>query len=85
MVEDNLLGGSSGPPTYLIGHSVEVVEDDLLEVHLDLLTLAEDDAALPLNLLLAQGGVGEDVGEDLDRSLHIIRQTLGIEHCLLPE
>lgn len=35
----------------LVGDGVEVVENDLLKVHLDLLHLAEDDASFPLNFL----------------------------------
>jgi hypothetical protein len=69
---------------HLVGDSVQMVEDNLLQVHLDLLHLPEDDAALPLNLLLPEGGVDEDVGEDLHRPLHVLRQALRVEHRLLP-
>jgi hypothetical protein len=69
---------------HLVGDSVEMVEDHLLQVHLDLLHLSEDDAALPLNLLLPEGGVGEDVGEDLHRPLHVLSQALRVENRLLP-
>jgi hypothetical protein len=61
-----------------------MVEDHLLQVHLDLLHLPEDDASLPLNLLLPEGGVGEDVGEDLHRPLHVLRQAFRVENRLLP-
>ena len=51
----------------------------------DLLHLSEDDSTLAFNLLLAEGGVGENVGEDLHRVFQILGQALGVEHSLLPE
>ena len=51
----------------------------------DLLHLSEDDSALAFNLLLAEGGVGENVGKDLHRVLQILGQALGVEHSLLPK
>lgn len=45
---------------------VQVVEDDLLELLLDLLGLAEDDVALTLNGRLLELGVLENVGENVD-------------------
>ena len=50
----DVLGGSQDGPAQrrsLVGDGVEVVEHDLLEVHLNLLHFAQDHAALALNLL----------------------------------
>lgn len=43
-----------------------MVEDDLVDVLLDGLLLAEDDVALSLNVGIAELGVLEDVGEELE-------------------
>ena len=64
----DVLGGAQDGPAKggaLVGHCVQVVKDDLLQVHLDLLHLAQDNPTLTLNLLLAKRGVGEDVAQDL--------------------
>ena len=69
---------------HLVSHGVQVVEDDLLQVHLDLLHLPEDDSPLPLDLLLAEGGVGQDVREDLHGAVQVAGEALGVEYGLLP-
>ena len=87
---------------------MEVVEHDLLQVHLHLLHLPQDHAPLPLDLLLweqeleeqevqeqkqeqevrvqhlSEGGVGEDVGEDLHGLVEVPGEALRVEHRLLP-
>lgn len=67
----------------LIGGGVQVIEHDLLQVALHLLHLAQDDAALALDLGLAQLGVLDDVAEDFDGLRHVLRQTFGVEDGLL--
>ena len=44
----------------------------------------ENDAPLPLNLLLAEGAVGQDVREDLHGALHVLasKQLLGADQGL---
>ena len=68
----------------LVGDCVKMVENNLLQVHLDLLHLSQDNTTLTLDLLLAEGGVGQDVTQDLDGSVKVARQTLCVEDGLLP-
>merc|ERR1719411_523395 len=83
----DVLGGAEDGPAQggaLVGHGVEVVEHHVLQVHLNLLHLSEDDPSVPLDLLGAEGAVGEDVGENLHCSLGISGQTFSVEDSLLP-
>ena len=68
----------------LVGDCVQVVKDDLLQVHLDLLHLAQDNPTLALNLFLAECGVGEDVAQDFNSAIQVAREAFGIEDSLLP-
>ena len=70
---DVLLGSEDGAAEGLVhkGSRVQVVKDNLLELFVDLLLLAEDDVALALNGRGLELGVLEDVGEDVDRVGHI--------------
>lgn len=65
---DVLLGTEDGAAKGLAleGGSVEVVEDNLLELLINLLLLAQDHIALTLNGTGLQSRVLEDVGEDVD-------------------
>ena len=83
----DILGGAqdgSAKRSALVGDCVKMVENNLLQVHLDLLHLSQDNTTLTLNLLLAEGGVGQDVTQDLDGSVKVARQTLCVEDGLLP-
>lgn len=61
-----------------------MVEHNLLQVGFHLLHLPQDHASLPLDFRLAQLRVLDDVGQNFQRFGHILRQTLGIIHRLLP-
>merc|ERR1719285_1277747 len=83
----DVLGGAQDGPAKggaLVGDCVQVVKDDLLQVHLDLLHLAQDNPTLALNLLLAECGVGEDVTQDFDSAVQVAREAFGVEDSLLP-
>ena len=68
---------SSSERLALVSCSVEVIEDDLLNLLLNLLGLSEDDIALPLDSLLLKLGVLENVLEDVDGLGHVLVQRLG--------
>ena len=55
-----------------------MVEDNLLELLVDLLGLAEDNIALALNCALIELGVLENVGEDVDSRWDIGVEGLGV-------
>lgn len=78
-VADVLAGAEDGAAQGLVLESggVEVVEDDLLNLLLDLLGLAEDDVALALDGALLELGVLEDVGEDVDALRNVGVDGLG--------
>jgi hypothetical protein len=58
--------------------SVQVVEDNLLELLVDLLLLPKDDVALALNGGLLELGVLKDIGKDLNRLSDVILERLGV-------
>lgn len=78
-VADVLAGAEDGAAQRLAleGSGVEVVKDDLLDLLLDLLGLAEDDVALALDGGLLELGVLEDIGEDVDALGNIGVEGLG--------
>lgn len=61
----------------LEGGGVEVVEDDLLNLLLDLLGLAQDDVAFPLDGRCLELGVLQDIGKDVDALRYILVKGLG--------
>lgn len=61
----------------LVRSSVEVVENNLLNLLLNLLGLAKDNVALPLNGGLIETRVLEDIGEDVDTLGNIRVEGLG--------
>lgn len=67
-VANVLLGAQDGAAQrlVLVGGGVEVVEDNLVELLLNLLGLAQDDIAFPLNGRGLELGVLEDIGQDVD-------------------
>jgi hypothetical protein len=75
---DVLLGAEDGAAEGLAleGGGVQVVEDDLLELLVDLLLLAEDDVALALDGGVLELGVLEDVGEDVDGGGDVVVEGL---------
>ena len=77
---DVLLGTEDGAAESLAleGSGVKVVEDNLLELLVDLLLLAEDDVALALDGRGLELGVLEDVGEDVDGGGNVVVEGLGV-------
>lgn len=63
---------------------VQMVEHDFLQIGLHFLHLAQNNSALAFNFSLTQLRILNDVGEDFHRLRHILGQTLGVEHRLLP-
>ena len=57
---------------------MEVIKDNFLQIHLDLLHFTENHTPLPLDLLLAVLGVLQDVGQDLDGVADVAGQALGV-------
>jgi hypothetical protein len=62
---------------------MQVVEDDLLDLLVDLLGLAENHVALALDGRLFQLGILQDIGEDVDALGHIGVESLGEVNGLL--
>lgn len=67
----------------LEGGGVKVVKDNLLHLLVNLLLLAEDDITLALNGSVIQGGVLENVREDLNGLGDIGLEGLGVVDGLL--
>lgn len=61
----------------LEGGGMQVVENDLLDLLLDLLGLAQDHVTLALDGRLLELGVLEDIGKDIDTLWHILIEGLG--------
>lgn len=61
----------------LEGGGVKVVKDDLLNLLLNLLRLAQDDVAFSLDSGCLELGVLEDIGEDVDTLGHVLVEGLG--------
>lgn len=78
-VADVLAGAKNGAAEglVLVGGGVQVVEDNLLHLLLDLLSLAEDDITLPLDGALLELGVLKNVLQDVDALGNILVQGLG--------
>ena len=77
---DVLLGSEDGAAEGLTLECdrVKVVKDDLLELLVDLLLLAEDDITLALDGLGLELGVLEDIGEDVDGGGDVVVEGLGV-------
>ena len=78
-VADVLAGAEDGAAQglALVGGGVQVVKDNLLELLLYLLRLAQDDVALPLDRGLVEPRVLEDVLQDVDALGDVLVQGLG--------
>lgn len=78
-VTDVLTGAEDGTAEglVLVGGSVEVVENNLLELLLNLLGLAEDDVALALDGGLLELGVLENILENVDALGDVLVESLG--------
>jgi len=78
-VADVLARAQDGAAQGLVleGSGVQVVEDNLLDLLLNLLGLAEDDVALALDGRLLELGVLENVGEDIDALGNVGVEGLG--------
>ena len=78
-IADVLTGAEDGTAqgVALEGSSVKVIKDNLLELLLNLLSLAEDDITFPLNGGGIELGVLEDVLQDVDALGHVLVQGLG--------
>jgi hypothetical protein len=77
---DVLLGAEDGATEglALVSGGVEVVEDNLLELLVNLLLLAQDNITLTLNGSGLELGVLEDIGEDVDGLGDIVVEGLGV-------
>lgn len=77
---DVLLGAEDGAAKglALVSGGVKVVEDDLLELLVNLLLLAEDHIALTLDGTSLELGVLENISEDIDGLGNIVVEGLGV-------
>lgn len=77
---DVLLGAENSASEGLVLEcgGVQVVENNLLELLVDLLLLAENDVALALDGLGVKLGVLEDIGEDVDGLGNVVVEGLGV-------
>ena len=67
-----------------IGGGLEVVEDDVVGRVVGLPDLLQDHAALALHLLRREGGMGEDVAQDVGGERQVVLQHLGVVGGVLP-
>lgn len=77
----DVLAGSKNRPAEglaLVSGGVQVVEDDLLNLLVNLLALADDDIALALNGRLLELGVLQNVGKDVDGVGDVGVEGLGV-------
>lgn len=83
---DVLLGAEDGAAKGLglVSGGVKVVEDNLLELLVDLLLLAQNHITLTLNGTNLQLGVLKDIGEDVDGLGDIVVKGLGIVDSVFP-
>lgn len=83
---DVLLGAEDGAAKGLglVGGGVKVVEDNLLELLVNLLLLAQDHITLTLNGTSLELGVLKDIGEDVDGLGDIVVKGLGIVDSVFP-
>lgn len=83
--EDVLAGAEDGAAESLAleGGSVKVVEDNLLNLLVNLLLLAENDVPLALDGGLLELGVLEDIGKNLDSLGGIVLERPGKVDCVL--
>mmetsp|Transcript_11819 Transcript_11819/g.31902 ORF Transcript_11819/g.31902 Transcript_11819/m.31902 type:complete len:270 (-) Transcript_11819:93-902(-) len=66
------------------GREVQAVEDHLLSCLFHFLHLAQDDAPLEIQGVLVQGGVMQDIRQDVDALQQVVLEALGVVHGLLP-
>ena len=83
---DVLLGTEDGASKGLglVSGGVKVVEDNLLELLVNLLLLAQDHITLTLNGTSLELGVLEDIGEDVDGLGDIVVEGLGVVDGVFP-
>ena len=77
----DVLAGSKNRPAEgltLVSGGVQVVENDLLNLLVNLLALADDDIALALNGRLLELGVLQNVGKDVDGVGDVGVEGLGV-------
>jgi hypothetical protein len=77
---DVLLGAEDGAAKglALVSGGVQVVEDDLLELLVNLLLLAQDHVTLTLNSTGLELGVLKDIGEDVDGLGDVVVEGFGV-------
>ena len=61
-----------------------MIEDQIVGRVARLADLLEDDLALALELALVEGGVDQDVGDEIERDVDILFQHAGMKRGLLP-
>lgn len=83
---DVLLGAEDGAAKGLglVSGGVKVVEDNLLELLVNLLLLAQDHITLTLNGTSLELGVLKDIGEDVDGLGDIVVKGLGVVDGVFP-
>lgn len=83
---DVLLGAEDGAAKGLglVSGGVKVVEDNLLELLVNLLLLAQDHITLTLNGTSLELGVLKDIGEDVDGLGDIVVKGLGVVDSVFP-
>lgn len=83
---DVLLGAEDGAAKGLglVSGGVKVVEDNLLELLVNLLLLAQDHITLTLNGTSLELGVLKDIGEDVDGLGDIVVEGLGVVDSVFP-
>ena len=82
---DALLGAQHRPADRLVGIGVllEMVEDDVVRRVVRLADLLQDHAALALQFLRLEGGVGQDVADDVGGERGVLLQHLDVVGGLL--
>ena len=77
---DDFRSSEYGPPHRLLGIStfLKVIEDDVVRRVVGLADLLQDHCALTLELLWIEGGVLQDVREDIESERHIFLQYLRV-------
>ena len=83
---DVLLGAEDGAAKglALVSSGVKVVEDNLLELFVNLLLLAQDHITLTLNGTSLELGVLKDIGEDVDGLGDVVVKGLGVVDSVFP-
>ncbi len=77
---DDLRAPQHRPAHRLVGKGafLEIIEDDVVRRVVRLADFLQDHGALAFELLRVEGGVLQDVGENIERERHVLLQHLGV-------